>query len=157
MNFTPSEMEKYNFCKAMFSGYSQSQVDAFVAKIIEDARAYIAKIDQLKNQLVLAEGKVQHYRTIEEALQHTLLIAQNTSEAIKTNACEKAANIINEAEVQAQKIINEANQEVVRIKQQYEEIKKSLNTFRIKTESLIRGQLELLAEPDESEGKASGS
>lgn len=153
MNFTPSEMEKYNFCKALFCGYSQSQVDAFVAKIVEDARVYAEEIDHLKNQVALSEGKVQHYRTIEEALQHTLLIAQSTSETIKTNACEKAANIIKDAEVQAQKIINAASQDVIRINQQYEDLKRNLQVYRTKNESLIRAQLELIVKPLEENDK----
>jgi cell division initiation protein len=149
MNFTPAMIEKHHFRRTLFRGYDQGQVNDFLAKVADDIRECIARIDQLKNQLSLAEGKVRHYRSIEESLQHTLLLAQNAGETIKANACDKAANIIKEAELQAQKIISEANQEVQNFRHVAEELKRNLLSFRSKTESLIRAQLELVSRKDD--------
>jgi cell division initiation protein len=73
-----------------------------------------------------------------------LVVAQQTGEEIKKNAYDKADNIVKDAEVRSQKIINDANQEVIRIRFEYEEMKKRLHLFKTKSETLILSQLELL-------------
>lgn len=144
MNYHADELKRIIFSRALFCGYSQMQVDKAIEKISEDFRAYESEIEKLKNQMDVLESKVAHYRTIEESLQHTLLIAHHTSETIKNNALDKAATIIREAEARAQKIINDANNEVAKIKQTYEDSKRLLVAFKTKSESLIRSQLDVL-------------
>ncbi|MCM8756451.1 MAG: DivIVA domain-containing protein [Candidatus Omnitrophica bacterium] len=128
MNYTPNDLQNLIFKKSLM-GYSEDHVNEVLDKIIEDYSAYIRENLDLKDKVALLNEGLQHYKTIEESLQNTLLVAQQTSEDIKNNAYEKAANVIKEAEVKAQKIINDANQEVVRIKFEYEELKKRLHIF----------------------------
>ena len=52
--------------------------------------------------------------------------------------------MIREAELRAQKLINDANQEVVKIRFEYEDSKKKLHLFKSKCEMLLMSQLELL-------------
>jgi len=143
MNYTPNDLQNLVFKKSLM-GYSEDHVNEVLDKIIEDYSAYIRENLELKDKVALLNEGLQHYKTIEESLQNTLLVAQQTSEDIKNNAYEKAANVIKEAEVKAQKIINDANQEVVRIKFEYEELKKRLHIFKSKAETLLLSQLEIL-------------
>lgn len=143
MNYTPNDLQNLIFKKSLM-GYSEDHVNEVLDKIIEDYSAYIRENLDLKDKVALLNEGLQHYKTIEESLQNTLLVAQQTSEDIKNNAYEKAANVIKEAEVKAQKIINDANQEVVRIKFEYEELKKRLHIFKSKAETLLLSQLEIL-------------
>ena len=46
---------------------------------------------------------LQHYKTIEETLQNTLVMAQTTAEDVKNVAKQQADQIINEAKGTAQK------------------------------------------------------
>ena len=77
-------------------------------------------------------------------MQNTLIVAQQTSEDIKKNGYQKAENIVIDAEIRATKIINDANQEVVKIKFEYEDMKKKLYVYKSKAESLLLSQLEVL-------------
>lgn len=143
MNFTPNDLQNIVF-KKNFMGYNEDQVNEVLDKVIEDYSAYIHENIELKDKLALLNEGLQHYKNIEESLQNTLLVAQQTSEDIKNNAYEKAANVIKEAEIKAQKIVNDANQEVVKIKYEYEEMRKSLHIFKSKSETLLLSQLEIL-------------
>jgi len=143
MNYTPNDLQNLVF-KKTFMGYSEDQVNEVLDRIIEDYSAYIHENLELKDKIALLNEGLQHYKTIEESLQNTLLVAQQTSEEIKNNAYAKAENIIREAEIKAQKIINDANQEVIKVKFEYEELKKRLHVFKSKTETLLMSQLELL-------------
>lgn len=153
MNYTPNDLQNITFKKHL-AGYSEDMVNDVLDKVIEDYSAYIRENVELKDKLALLNEGLQHYKTIEEALQNALLVAQQTGEDIKKNAYEKADNVIREAELRAQKLINDANQEVVKIRFEYEDSKKKLHLFKSKCEMLLMSQLELLKqifEEDEEE------
>ncbi len=143
MNYTPNELQNLVFKKAV-RGYSEDQVNDVLDKIIEDYSAYIRENIELKDRLAVLNEGIQHYKTIEESLQNTLVVAQQTGEDIKKNAFEKADNIIKDAEVRAQKILNDANQEVIKIRYEYDETRKKLHVFKSKAETLLMSQLEVL-------------
>lgn len=143
MNYTPNELQNLTFKKTLM-GYSEDQVNEVLDKIIEDYSEYIRENIELKDKIAVLNEGMQHYKRIEESLQNTLIVAQKTSEEIKKNAYEKAENILKEAEIKAQKQINEANQEVIKIKYEYEEMKKKLHVFKTKSETLLLTQLEIL-------------
>ena len=142
MNYTPNDLQNITFKKG-FMGYSEDVVNDVLDKIIEDYSAYIRENIELKDKLALLNEGLQHYKTIEESLQSTLLVAQQTGEDIKKNAYEKAENVIKEAEIRSQKMIGEANQEVIKIKFEYEDMKKRLHVFKSKAETLLLSQLEI--------------
>jgi cell division initiation protein len=143
MNYTPNDLQNITF-KKTFMGYSEDAVNDVLDKVIEDYSAYIRENVDLKDKLALLNEGLQHYKTIEESLQNTLLVAQQTGEDIKKNAYEKAENVLKDAEIRAQKLINDANQEVVKIKFEYEEMKKKLHVFKSKCETLLLSQMEIL-------------
>jgi len=143
MNYTPNDLQNITF-KKTFMGYSEDTVNDVLDKIIEDYTAYIRENIELKDKLALLNEGLQHYKSIEESLQNTLLIAQQTGEDIKKNAYEKAGNIIREAEISSQKVINDSNQEVIKIKFEYEDMKKRLYIFKSKSETLLLSQLEIM-------------
>ncbi len=143
MNYTPNDLQNITF-KKTFMGYSEDVVNDVLDKIIEDYSAYIRENIELKDKLALLNEGLQHYKTIEESLQNTLLVAQQTGEDIKKNAYEKAENVIKEAEVRAQRIITDANQEVIKIKFEYEDMRKRLHVFKSKSETLLLSQLEII-------------
>lgn len=144
MNYTPNELQNLTFKKSIVGGYSEDMVNEVLDKIIEDYTAYIHENREIKDKLEALNEAIQHYKSIEESLQNTLIAAQQTSEDIKKNGYQKADILVKEAEIKAMKIINDANQEVIKIKYEYEDIKKKLNLYKSKAESLIQSQLEML-------------
>lgn len=143
MNYTPNDLQNIAF-KKTFMGYSEDTVNDVLDKVIEDYSGYIKENIELKDKVALLNEGLQHYKSIEESLQNTLVVAQQTSEDIKRNAYEKADNIIKESEIKSQKILNEANNEVIKIKFEYEEMRKKLYIFKSKAETLLLSQLEIL-------------
>lgn len=144
MNYTPNELENLTFKRSVVGGYSEDLVNEVLDKIIEDYTTYIHENIELKDRVAVLNEAILHYKNIEESLQNTLLVAQQTGEEIKKNGYQKADNIIKEAEIKAQKIINEANQEVLRIRFEYEELKKKFHSYKSRAESLLLSQLEVL-------------
>ncbi|WP_010252754.1 DivIVA domain-containing protein [Acetivibrio cellulolyticus] len=144
MNYTPNDLQNLTFKKSAVGGYKEDMVNEVLDKIIEDYTGYIHENRELKDKLEALNQAIQHYKSIEESLQNTLIVAQQTSEDIKKNGYQKAENIVKEAEIKALKIISDANQEVVKIKYEYEDTKKKLHIYKSKAESLLHSQLEVL-------------
>jgi len=144
VNYTSTDLSRLVIKKALFDGYNRKQVDNLLAKVLEDYTEMNNSIHDLKCQISTLNETVRHYKVLEESLQHSILVAQHTAEQIKANACEKAKNIVDEAEVKAQKIIDNANNEVRKIKTKYEELKNELYTFKTKSEALLQAQMDVL-------------
>jgi cell division initiation protein len=148
MNYTPNDLQNITF-KKVLAGYNEDAVNDLIDRVIEDYDAYIRENHELKSKLSLLNEGIQHYKSMEESLQNTLVSAQQTGEDIKKNAYEKAGNIIKEAELKAQDIVGEANRQVVKTTQEYEELKKKLQVYKAKIEALLMSQLELLRHSSE--------
>lgn len=143
MNYTPNDLQNLVFKKSLM-GYNEDQVNEVLDRVIEDYSAYVHENIELKDRISVLNEGIRHYKVIEESLQNTLIVAQQTSEDIKRNAYEKAENIIKEAEIKAQKQLYDASQEVVKIRFEYEEMRKRLHIFKSKSETLLLSQLEVL-------------
>jgi cell division initiation protein len=144
---TPLDIESKKF-KHKVWGYNDLEVEEFLSKVIENYESLYKENIELKDKITLLNEAVQRYKSVEETLQNTLVIAQSTGEDIKKNAHSKGDNIIKEAEVRASQIINTANQEVLKITYKYEELKRNYGAFRARVESLLYSQLEVMKDPD---------
>lgn len=151
MNYTPNDLDNIKF-KKNFMGYNEDQVNDVLDNVIQDYELYIKENIELKDRISVLNEGIQHYKNIEESLQNTLIVAQQTGEEIKKNSYDKAENIVKDAELRAQRIINDANQEVIKIRFEYEEMKKRLHLFKTKSETLLLSQLELLKQVFNTDG-----
>ena len=140
---TPLDIENKRFKKKVM-GYNEIEVEEFLTMVVEDYEKLYKENIELKDKISLLNEGMQHYKSMEETLQNTLLVAQSTGEDIKKNAYSKAENIIRESELKAEQILAEANQEVSKINYRYEEIKRNFGAFKAKIESLVYAQLEMM-------------
>lgn len=143
MHFTPKDLDNICFKREFIYGYDREQINKILAKVREDYETLQKENDELQSEIIIMKETVQHYKTIEESLQHTLIIAQRTSENITNNATLRADNTIKEAEINAQKIINTANIKVEGIQQEYEELKRRLSIYKVKSHALLMSTLEV--------------
>ena len=143
MNFTPNDIQNILFKRSLF-GFNQLQVEDVLDKVVEDLSDYIRENNKLKEKLDDVQDKLNYYKGIEQTLQNSLIVAQQTSDEIISNAKKNAENIVKEAELTARKIIEDANHEVLSIKYEYERLQRDVEAYRAKVESIIRAQLRSL-------------
>ncbi|MGI6667960.1 MAG: DivIVA domain-containing protein [Acetivibrionales bacterium] len=144
VNYTPADLRRLTIKRTLFDGYSKKYVDCLLAKIIEDYAQMNKDIHELKCQVSTLNETVQHYKVLEESLQHSILVAQHTAEQIKANACDKAKTIVDEAEIKAQKIIDEASDEARKIQAKYEQLRNEVFSFKTKSEALLQAQMDVI-------------
>lgn len=148
---TPLDIENKKFSKQVVNGYNVEEVDDFLDDLTVDYTKSYKETSELKAKVEELEKSLEHYKTIEDTLQNTLLMAQKTAEDVKNVAKQQADQIINEAKGAAQKQANDLDNEIVAKKKELEDIKKQFDIYKAKMESLLISQLELLKDINKKE------
>lgn len=141
---TPLDIENKRFSKQMMNGYSVEEVDDFLDDLTADYSKNYKEATELKAKVEELTQSLEHYKTIEETLQSTLVMAQKTADDVKKVAQQQADQIINDAKGTAQKQANDLDNEIVAKKRELEDVKKQFDIYKAKMESLLISQLELL-------------
>lgn len=105
---TPQDIREKAFEKAMFGGYDMAGIDEFLEEIANDVAALQKENAVLKGKMKVLVEKVDEYRKSEEALNGAVLSAQRLGVMIESEAKQKAAAIIAEAEAEAFEITSAA-------------------------------------------------
>ena len=141
---TPLDIENKKFSKQMMNGYNVEEVDDFLDDLTADYGKNYKEIAELRTQVEELNKSLEHYKTIEETLQNTLVMAQTTAEDIKNVAKQQADQIVNEAKGSAKKQAEELENQIVLKTKELDDIKKQFDIYKAKMESLLISQLELL-------------
>lgn len=142
---TPLEIQNKEF-KRTFRGYHAKNVDEFLDEIIEDYERIYKENIELKDKVNMLADQIRQYNTLEETLKNTLIVAQTTADEVTSSARQKAENIIEDAEIQGQKLIELAREDVRSIKNEYDNLKKEIFIFKTRYQSFIEAQLIALEE-----------
>ena len=100
------EIENKKFSKQMMNGYNVDEVDDFLDELTVDYEKMYKESTENKTKIDALEKDLLHYKTIENTLQNTLVMAQKTAEDVKNVARQQAEQIVNEAKGSAQKQIS---------------------------------------------------
>ena len=141
---TPLDIENKKFSKQMMNGYSVDEVDDFLDQLTADYEKAYKSSTELKIRVDELERSLLHYKTIEDTLQNTLVMAQSTADEVKEVARQQAEQILREAEGNARKSVDDLSQEILLKKKELEDVKKQFEVYKAKMESLLISQLELL-------------
>ncbi|MFS0861412.1 DivIVA domain-containing protein [Fredinandcohnia sp. 179-A 10B2 NHS] len=147
MPLTPLDIHNKEFNKG-FRGYDEDEVNEFLDQVIKDYELVIREKKELESKLSELNEKLGHFTNIEETLNKSILIAQETAEEVKRNASKEAKLIIKEAEKNADRIINESLAKSRKITIEIEELKKQSKVFRNRFRMLIEAQLDMLSNDD---------
>ncbi|MDK0908906.1 DivIVA domain-containing protein [Clostridium perfringens] len=141
MKLTPMDINNKEF-KRVLRGYCPEEVDEFLDQIVEEYEILFKENTALKEKLENSNDKIEHYSKIENTIQNTLLLAQNTAEQAKANAQKEADVIIKSANDTAQRILDKAHNYVIQINDEYDRVKQEFTKFRAKFRSFMNFQID---------------
>jgi cell division initiation protein len=144
---TPLDIHNKEF-SSKFRGYDEDEVNEFLDKVVKDYEMIIREKKDLEEKVNQLEEKLGHFTNIEETLNRSILVAQETAEEVKGNATKESKLIIKEAEKNADRIINEALSKSRRIAMDVEELKKQAKVFRTRLKTLVEAQLDMIETED---------
>jgi len=141
---TPQDIREKTFEKAVFGGYEMSSVDAFLDELSNDLALLQQENATLKGKMKVLVNKVEEYRENEDALRMAVLSAQKLGNMIEAEAREKAEKTINEAQQEALRITSDISRQVDAEKVRLAESKTESAKFIDSMDMLCRHQLEFL-------------
>lgn len=147
MPLTPLDIHNKEFSRG-FRGYDEDEVNEFLDQVIKDYEMVLREKKQLEEKVKELTEKLNYFTNIEETLNKSILIAQETAEEVKRNAQKEAKLIIKEAEKNADRIISEALAKTRKIAMEVEELKRQAKVFRSRFKMLIEAQLDMLNSDD---------
>lgn len=147
MPLTPLDIHNKEFTRG-FRGYNEDEVNDFLDQVIKDYESVIREKKELEETVEKLEEKLSYFKNIEETLNKSILVAQETGEEVKRSATKEARLIVKEAEKNADRIINESLAKSRKISMEIEELKKQSSVYRTRFRMLIEAQLEMLKNED---------
>ena len=97
---TAQDIREKTFEKSRMNGYDMASVDDFLEELAEDIGAAQKENAVLKSKMKVLVDKIEEYRANEEALNMAILSAQKLAVQIESEARQRAAAMIEDAERQ---------------------------------------------------------
>jgi cell division initiation protein len=98
------DIQHKTFKKAL-QGYDRGEVDQFLDEVIESLEDEAHARAALEAELADLRDRISHFKSMEESLQNTLLLAQRTADEIKASAHKEADLIKGEARLASEREI----------------------------------------------------
>ncbi|MDD6563610.1 MAG: DivIVA domain-containing protein [Clostridiales bacterium] len=137
----PVDIQNKEFEKKL-KGYDCDAVDDFLDIVIQDYDALCKENAALRDKIKLLNETVDHYKDAEDTIQRSLDVATQSARDIKDNANMEAEAIINRAKLDATRLARQIDDEHIKKHQEMLKIKQEVDTYRarIKTvcENLIK-------------------
>ncbi|MGI6468722.1 MAG: DivIVA domain-containing protein [Syntrophomonadaceae bacterium] len=129
---TSMEIRSQQFNRGM-RGFKEEEVRNFLALVAQDYEKLFHENATLRDQIQKMEFELNKYRQMEETINNSLILAQQTAEEYKQNARREA-----------ELTLNEAKQKIAAMLNVYQDVIKRLNIYNAELKAQLSGQLEML-------------
>ena len=136
-------MEKFSY---ETNGYNRKEVNQFVSDVIRETEAIITRVKKQSTEIEELKKELEHYKKLEDTLNHAIMKAEETSDNIKKMAREESDMIITDAKHNASRIVNEALLRAEKIEQNSDMLERNIRIFKRKLKSIVEQQLAVVEE-----------
>ena len=151
-----------------FKNYTPEQIDQFLEQIIKQVERMIEDNKAKNKEIALKDKKIEElskivantshmqeklaqYERMEGTLNRAIMMAQRTSDQIKSTAHRESEIILNDAKTNASRIVNESLLKAEKTEMEAEMLKRNITVFKRKLRGLIEAQLEMVDDIEQIE------
>lgn len=144
-----------------FKNYTPEEVDHFLEQVIRQVEKMIEESKEKNKEMALKDKRIEEleklvqnnsrmqeklaqYERMEDTLNRAILMAQKTSDQIKSSAHKESEIILEDAKRNASRIVNESLLKAEKTEMEAEMLKRNINTFKRKLRGIIETQLEMV-------------
>lgn len=140
---TPLDIESKKFKKVPV-GYASLEVDKFLEEILHDYERIYKENIEFKDKINMLNEGISYYKSMEETLKSTLVLAEKTAEETKSAAYAKSEQIKREAEIRASELMQSSQKEINRLNQKIDFLKNQFEISKLKIKQLLVAELEMV-------------
>ncbi|HFM7055282.1 TPA: DivIVA domain-containing protein [Enterococcus faecium] len=169
MALTPLDIQNKTFPTKM-RGYNQDEVDDFLDLVVRDYEELTQRNRDLEKAVKHSEEKLEYFNELKDALNQSIIVAQDTADKVKTsaskesevivtsaqnkadelvaNAEKRAHQLTTDAEEKARKILTDATEKARQLATETEDLKKKTRVFHQRISLMLESQLEQVKSPE---------
>jgi cell division initiation protein len=125
MRLSATDIRQQQFAVKLIRGFDPQEVDAFLDEMADDWDELNKENNLLKEQLTIAEEQKKVAEEQNKNLQQTLVVAQKMAEEFRESSKRAADIVLREAQLQAEKLLEEKRQEQTRLAADVEGLKQT--------------------------------
>jgi cell division initiation protein len=137
------DIQHKTFKKAL-QGYDRGEVDQFLDEVIESLEDEAHARAALEAELADLRDRVSHFKSMEESLQNTLLLAQRTADETKASAHQQADLIKAEARLASERELASYTERTDEARRQMQRAVDAAEKARSELRSLLMTHLSLV-------------
>ena len=169
MALTPLDIQNKTFPTKM-RGYNQDEVDDFLDLVVRDYEEITIRNRELENAVKHSEEKLEYFNELKDALNQSIIVAQDTADKVKTSASKESEVIVTsaqnkadelvataekrahqlttDAEEKARQILTDATEKAKQLAVETEDLKKKTRVFHQRISLMLESQLEQVKSPE---------
>ena len=152
MRITPLDIQQKQF-GSKFRGFDMEEVDSFLELIREEMEELLRDNANLREDARRFEKQLKEYKSIELTLRDTLVKTQQLTDEYKSTAQKDAELIIKEAELNAEEIIRDAQNRVIKIHEDITDLKGIRRHFKEELKRMIESHMKMMEFDKEREAE----
>lgn len=156
-------MEKFN---RTLRGYDPEEVNDFLDEVIKKVEKMVDDMDDKNNQIRKKDKKIKElqekldeskdlreklksYERMESSLNQAIIMAQRTSDQLRSSAQRESEIIIDDAKKNASRIVNEALIRAEKIEDNASNVKRNIAVLKKRLKNIIESQLQIIDDIDD--------
>ena len=143
MKITPLEIKQQEF-KRVMRGYDSVEVDTFLDMVGAEFEKILNDVKDYEKKVIALEAELSNFKEVESTLKQTLMNVQETSDKSLANSKKEANLIRKEAELQAQKLLENARRERDTMNEEVITLKTQKQSLIARLRHVLTSQLELM-------------
>jgi cell division initiation protein len=137
MTITPLDIQQQQFKGKMFGGLDADDVDAFLQAVAAEMEALLRENTELKEQINRQTRELSEMAERDKELRETMLAARTITEEMKANTQKEGELIIAEAQMQARRLVDDAERTVAELQVKVQEVRRQRLQFEIELKALL--------------------
>lgn len=141
----PNDIANKKFDKSMGRGYKIDEVEKYLSQLSNEFNQLITEKSDLEQKLLVLAEKLEEYKQDEDSMRSALIGAQKLGNSVVRDAKAKAATIVDNANAQSNKIIENSKKAIEREKNAFLRMQREVATFKSKLQLMYKQHLELIS------------
>lgn len=143
MKLTPLDLQHHTF-KKVLRGFDPEHVSAFLDLVRSEWEDLLKEKEKIFQELKQTKKRLNEYQEKEKNLQETLITAQRITDEMKQTTQKEAEIVIGQAELQADKILQQAHDRLTQIIDEINDLKRQRAEIEGKVRGILESHLRLL-------------
>jgi cell division initiation protein len=156
MKISPMDIQRQAFSRR-WRGFDRDEVRTYLTLVAEEVAGLQRERDAFEQEMQNLRALVDEHRQREQILKNTLLTAQKLSEEIREGARRQAEAVVREAEVQADRLIELAQNRAHEVERGIVDLRAQRAALRTDVRAIVERLSTLLDLQEEAEGQNDGN